>query len=74
MATDTLRQAGKLLHKTKRDTEYAIKRTTRNFPLVDKLRDSFDTTHPFVMEFRTFNSDDSVEVTLTFTEAFEHTG
>ena len=73
MAVDTLKQTGKSLKETKTDTNYSLKRVSKNFPLVEKLRDSFDTTRPFIIEFKTYGSNDDVKLTLIFTEAFEHT-
>ncbi len=73
MAADTLRQASKRLSKTKKDTDYALDKVQRNFPIVERLRDSFDASHTFLIEFKTFGKDDYVEVTFIFTEAFEHT-
>lgn len=73
MATDTLKQASKNLKRTKDRTEFTVNRAHKNFPLIERLRDSFGTTHPFNMEFQTYGADDSVHATFIFKEIFEYT-
>jgi hypothetical protein len=73
MASDRLDQVGKYLGENKRDIDYAERRYAENFPLVERLRDSLDATHPFVVEFLTTHENNNVMITITFIEAFQVT-
>lgn len=72
MATDTLKQSSKNLKKTKDQTQFVVNRVNRNFPLIERLRDSFGVTHPYRMEFKTYEANDLVHVTFIFAELFEY--
>jgi hypothetical protein len=48
--SDTLNQAAKQLKKNKERTNYTVGRYSQNFPLIERLRDSFTSDLPFTME------------------------
>lgn len=72
MATDNLKQTGAILRKNKRDSDFVTRRVEANYPLIERLRDSFDTSTIYVMEFRTQRAGNVVEMTIEFKESFEH--
>jgi hypothetical protein len=73
MAADNLKQTGKVIGKTRNTADYAVKRVQKNFPIIERVRDSFDVEHPFVMEFLTNRDEQDVTITIQISEAFEFT-
>lgn len=64
--SDTLKQVGKTIGKSKRDTEYNLTRYSQNFPMIERVLDIFDSVMPFVMEFITEIPKNNVSLNLYF--------
>lgn len=71
MASDTLNQAGKMLGKTKKDSDFTIRRTREEFPAVEHIVDAFDATDGFYMEFKTQRAENNVRLTIILKENFD---
>src|SRR4051812_26191365 len=65
MASDNLNEVGKGLRRTKKDTDYALKKYHK-FKRAERARDIFDDAVPFVMEFRTESDKETTTLDLTF--------
>lgn len=63
---DKLNEVAKTLGLTKRNAEYAVKRSQAIHPRIERVRDIFDETIPFEMEFDTLNQDSSYFMDLFF--------
>lgn len=66
---DSLNQVGKQLKKGQDRGRYNIARYARNFPVIERLRDSFDTTTPFKMELHIVQNQNT-KITIIFFEPF----
>jgi len=63
---DSINEVGKLLRKTKNNSEAALRRHALNHPRVDRVRDLFDDVVPFEMEFETKPQEHSFNMDLYF--------
>lgn len=63
---DKLSQVGKSLGQTKKDAETALRRYQPKHPKVDRIRDVFDDTIPFEMEFKTEDNETLFHMDLYF--------
>jgi hypothetical protein len=66
MASDNIREVGKFVKQTRRDTDYALKRYHSKIPLVERTRDIFDSEIPFKMNFETKRKGNKVLLDLNF--------
>lgn len=66
--SDTLNQVAKRLKQNKNTTEYNSTRYAMNFPMIERVRDSFTATIPFQMEIKALPNQ-STKITLIFYEA-----
>jgi hypothetical protein len=67
LALDSLNQAAKQLRGNQERTGYNLSRYSRHFPLVEKVRDSFDSTLPFLMDL-TILPQQNTRITFNFLE------
>lgn len=66
---DTLRQVAKQLRKNQERTNYNLSRYARNFPLVERARDSFTSSLSFNMEIQAVPNQ-KTRITFNFFEPF----
>jgi hypothetical protein len=69
MTTDSLKQTGKSLGKTRKTAEYTSSRFTKHFPLVEIIKDLFTGYNPFIMEVKVYGPKQQTVLTLYFYEA-----
>lgn len=67
MASDSLNQIGKYIRKTGKDADRAVKRAYPIQPRLERVRDVFDSTTGFDMQFEIDNKDTKVLLDLNFT-------
>lgn len=63
---DKINQVGKYIKNSKQQSKYSLDRYSEIFPLVEKIRDSFNTDLPFTMEFKIKVSNNSLFLDLDF--------
>lgn len=65
MASDSLREVGKYIKKTREDVDHALDRYLQHRAKVERTRDTFSDVIPFVFYFKT-EEDDVVTLELNF--------
>lgn len=66
---DNLNQAGKAFKKTQQKGKYTQSAYERNFPFIERARDSIDCNHPFMMEVPVVDGQ-KTRITLIFMEPY----
>jgi hypothetical protein len=70
MTPDSLKQLGKNLGKTNKDSEYNSSRFSKNFSLIEIIRDSFNSDYPFITVVKVYGSNQKTNLNLYFFEPF----
>lgn len=73
MATDNLSQLGKTLKRTQDELVFTERRIAENIPEIERLRDQFGITFPFIQEFWIYSEPrkHSAWISLRFYEPFD---
>lgn len=71
--SDKLKQVGKTIGKSKKQTDFLLTRVGQRFPLIERIKDVFDGAFPFLMEFVTEVDDNNVVLDLYFTPYYNYT-
>jgi hypothetical protein len=66
MGSDSLKQVGKYIKGTRKDTDYALSQYSEIFPKIERIRAPFNPDNPFTMEFRNKQQENKITITLTF--------
>ncbi len=64
--SDNLKELGKIINQTKRNSEAALRRYNAEHPKIERVRDTFDNLIPFEMEFNTERQDRKCVLDLFF--------
>lgn len=70
MATDSLKQVGKRLGQTKKQTQHSTRRYAQNLPIVEKSLDRVGTLYTFRMSFFIYTDSPSAYLTVKFFPRF----
>lgn len=63
---DKIKQVGNYMRKTRQQGDFTVRRYNEIFPLVERVRDNFDSDFPFKMEFKTKIRKNQILLDLNF--------